>query len=88
MSYKIVISIKGNRLISKKRTVLFKEFVDRNIQKANAVTRKSTKISLLDKSIILICDGRDLIEDGDKLKELSDKENEIKSLVDRINKEE
>ena len=80
-------SIKGNRLISKKRTALFKEFVDRNIQKANAVTRKSTKISLLDKSIILICDGRDLIEDGDKLKELSDKKNEIKSLVNKINKE-
>jgi hypothetical protein len=37
------------------------EEIDRNIQKAKAVTRKSTKISILDKSIILICDGKNII---------------------------
>jgi hypothetical protein len=63
------------------------EEIDKNIQKAKAVTRKSTKISLLDKSIMLICDGKDLVKNEDKIKELSNKENEIKDLINQINKE-
>jgi len=63
------------------------EEIDKNIHKAKAVTRKSTKISILDKSIIFICDGKDAIKNKDNIEELSKKENEIKMLIDQINKE-
>ena len=63
------------------------EEVNRSIEKAKAVTRKSTKISLLDKSIILICDGRDLLKEVGEVKEFIDKENEVKRLIEKINKE-
>lgn len=63
------------------------EEIDRNIQKAKAVTRKSTKISILDKSIILICDGKNVVKKNDNIEELSKKENEIKKLINQINKE-
>lgn len=63
------------------------EEVDKNIHKAKAVTRKSTKISILDKSIIFICDGKDAIKNKNNIEELSEKENEIKMLIDQINKE-
>ena len=63
------------------------EEIDKNIHKAKAVTRKSTKISILDKSIIFICDGKDAINNKDNIEELSEKENEIKILITQINKE-
>jgi len=45
MSYKIVISIKGNRLISKKRTALFKELekIEIQVEKAKKELLKNIK---------------------------------------------
>jgi len=69
-----------------------KEFIideiNRNIERAKAITRKSTKISLLDKSILLICDGKDLLKEEDEIKKFSDKEKELRELIEQMNKKE
>jgi len=58
--------------------------VDFEIEKAKAITKKPSKISMLDKAIITILEGKRLINDKEIQKILDNKEAEIRQLIESI----
>jgi hypothetical protein len=58
--------------------------VDFEIEKAKAITKKSSKISILDKAIVMILEGKRLINDEETEKILDNKEAEIRQLIEAI----
>lgn len=58
--------------------------VEFEIDKAKAVTKKSSKISILDKAIVMLLEGKRLIEDTEIRNIFDDKEIEIRQLIENI----
>ncbi len=58
--------------------------VNYEIEKAQAITKKSSKITILDKAILFILDAKRLINDAETKKILEDKESEIRQLIENI----
>lgn len=65
---------------TKVRDFLVKE-ADRNIERAEAVTRKSSKISILDKTILMLVDGRNELENETEKKRIEEIEESIRALI-------
>jgi len=64
------------------------EQIDVEIEKAQTITRKASKITLLDNALLLIVDGKRKLREEDKVKELEIKEKEIKTLIHQIEENE
>ena len=62
------------------RDLLLRE-ADRNIERAKAVTRKSSKITILDKAILMLVDGRNELTSEPEKQRLIEKESIIRALI-------
>ena len=73
---------------SKKRDEFIRDFVieqsDDDIGRANAVTRNSSKIAMLDKALLRLFDGKKALNNKDYMGDIEKKENEIRQMIEAI----
>jgi hypothetical protein len=74
--------------IKKDKSVFLSQFalenVDEEIGRANAVTRKSSKIAYLDKALLTLYEIKKEIDDDEVKNEILEKEKEIRMLIEDI----
>lgn len=63
------------------------EQVADEIERAKTITRKPSKIAILDKALLLLFDGKKALRDEAEASSFSEKEKEIRRLIEQINLE-